>query len=892
MIDLQTIKISFYLKANDNKGSGVTMQAAIDLVKGNGLKNVTNVYHTLEAGPEKDEYKKTNFPAVTWSGEFALATCIKNAESIKGFLKGEITWLTVKLKKLFTVRSRAIEQLAQHSGYICIDIDKLTKGELNSLKYRLKKDKYVFFLFTSPSGAGIKIILKINIQTPFDESANTILQQHLTAFLSIQQYFKEIYKIDVDQSGKDVSRLCFLCADPDAYFNNDSAYFPVNDFIPASAPSEKSLPPQKNIKLSKPQEKGLQETALTANDVFEFTQNIKAYAESNRNNFVHLYACNCNRRGLLESECLSFALQFASDLKESEVKATVKSAYQHNTNEHGKFARRNKNVPPAGTGNNKPGQRQDNGNSAETVKFWYITEKEKNGVVTKSFNIDYNLLKKFLVQQGFFRLPLKDGNYQFIKITGNRVKPVTPLHIRDFIFEHLEARNEYEATNSLTRGGKQYLSTDKFERLPYKEVEIKKHTATTAYFYYKNGMVEVTPDDIVLHPYEKIKDSFIWDASINKRSVEILKDEKPDATMFPEKLMQSEIYRFLWLASFNTNTESATNNAEKVKEEHIQKFASICTAIGYLLHQHKTPSKAKAIIAIDHQIPADRTEQNGGTGKSIVGNYILKNVLNIATIPGKDYKEDNPWRWEPITIDSQVIFFNDVKYNFNFEGIFEMITDDMLINRRNIGYLSIPFEQSPKIYIATNYIVKGDGTSFRRRTHIIEFDNYFNESHTPHDEFGHNMFSDWYGENADQWNLYDNFIFRSVQMYLQEGLLAYPGGNYEHRKLISECPQEFIDWMDYYVLTSVRDEKNPGESKVSNTNRWIEKKEMLRMWTEEAKSLALPAPSAHSFTKMVKKYCNTGNKIQHHIKKTNGKEFYCFGTPPTVTPTNQAEIVF
>jgi hypothetical protein len=67
-----------------------------------------------------------------------------------------------------------------------------------------------------------------------------------------------------------------------------------------------------------------------------YTNKRHTYAEGTRNNYIHALACNCNRRGLSEEQCLGFILA-EFDLPNDEIKSAVNSAYknisEHNTNE-------------------------------------------------------------------------------------------------------------------------------------------------------------------------------------------------------------------------------------------------------------------------------------------------------------------------------------------------------------------------------------------------------------------------------------------------------------------------------------------------------------------------------------------------------------------------------
>ncbi len=163
------ISITHFKNALTKEATPFTVEAAIEVIKGDALENKTNQYR-LENGKKRDAMKKTHFPAVCWS-----ASQYKNNQ-------------------------RAANNCEQHSGLICIDIDKLSEFDYNKLIQLLPLDEYTFIMFTSPSGYGIKVIIKIS---------DTF--QHLELFNGYSQYFLQEYGITVDASGKDVSRLCFLC---------------------------------------------------------------------------------------------------------------------------------------------------------------------------------------------------------------------------------------------------------------------------------------------------------------------------------------------------------------------------------------------------------------------------------------------------------------------------------------------------------------------------------------------------------------------------------------------------------------------------------------------------------------------------------------------------------
>jgi hypothetical protein len=76
-------------------------------------------------------------------------------------------------------------------------------------KERLTKDPYTFSVFISPSGNGLKVLVKI--------PANT--ENHINYFNSLQKYYDSPY---FDKMCKNVSRVCYESYDPLLYTNKVS----------------------------------------------------------------------------------------------------------------------------------------------------------------------------------------------------------------------------------------------------------------------------------------------------------------------------------------------------------------------------------------------------------------------------------------------------------------------------------------------------------------------------------------------------------------------------------------------------------------------------------------------------------------------------------------------
>ena len=153
------------------------------LIIGNSYKEYTERLRSISDIKEKRKFKANHFDYVTFSGIF---------------------------------KKRSDKELLKHSSLITIDLDHLENLQL--VKDQLLQDEYfdTEMLFTSPSGDGLKWIIRIDLSKA----------THQDYFKAITNYLNQTYNIEVDQSGKDISRACFLSHDPDAFLhkrhrNND-----------------------------------------------------------------------------------------------------------------------------------------------------------------------------------------------------------------------------------------------------------------------------------------------------------------------------------------------------------------------------------------------------------------------------------------------------------------------------------------------------------------------------------------------------------------------------------------------------------------------------------------------------------------------------------------------
>jgi len=106
---------------------------------------------------------------------------------------------------------RKDEDLKEHSGVIVLDFDHI---DVANSKNALATDEYILSCWVSPSGDGLKALVKI---------AQT--RKHRDHFRAIASYMDRQYGLEVDSTGQNESRLCFESYDPEIIINEDSKVF-------------------------------------------------------------------------------------------------------------------------------------------------------------------------------------------------------------------------------------------------------------------------------------------------------------------------------------------------------------------------------------------------------------------------------------------------------------------------------------------------------------------------------------------------------------------------------------------------------------------------------------------------------------------------------------------
>jgi hypothetical protein len=393
-------------------------------------------------------------------------------------------------------------------------------------------------------------------------------------------------------------------------------------------------------------------------------------------------------------------------------------------------------------------------NMVDNDTFW--TTNEKGGYV-----LNNKRFKDFLEINDFFKnIPNESSTFNFIRKEGIFYNIVYETDIKDFVIQWIENNKCQEGVFNLISGNLKFFKREFLSMVKTQDIKTLKDTKDSCYLFYKNCIVKVTEKGNEILSYGDI-DVGVW------------KDQVINRDYHPTDHHQSEYRKFIWLIS----------------GQDVNKYNSFKTVIGYLLHSYKNNSNNKAIIFNDEVISDN---PNGRSGKGLFWNA-LKKIKKVQSLDGKTFDFNKSFPYQSVSTDCQILVFDDVKKNFNFENLFSVITEGISIEYKGKDSIKLDVTESPKIIITTNYTIKGDSASFNARKYEVEMSQYFSDKYTPMMEFGHELFNDW---DQDEWARFDNYMIQCIQIYLKNGLIDMPTINLEFRKVMDDIGKEMYQFFE------------------------------------------------------------------------------------------------
>lgn len=467
-------------------------------------------------------------------------------------------------------------------------------------------------------------------------------------------------------------------------------------------------------------------------------------------------------------------------------------------------------------------------------KHAFLTKEKANGGLEWNFT----QLHYFYTERGYFVYRTSIDRFVPIRVLDNIVKIVGKKDMWDDVLNFLLSEGPNERVHQFAlKKSHEAISDDFLISLPEKKVEFRKDIQDACQLYYQNCIVKITPKKVTTHPYTKL-DGYIWESQI-----------------LPRDYKQEEI-------SITGNFARYINNICNSDQARVN---ALCAAFGFYLHNFKDADYCPAVILNDEVI-SDNPE--GGTGKSLFFEAVSQ-FINTETFDGELFSFEKGFLYQRIKPDTRLVFFDDTKKGFKFEKLKSFLTGGITTEKKGKDEIYIPFQDSPKVGIATNYAINTAGNSLERRALELEISQYYNKQRKPKHEFGRMMFRGW--PNGDnEWIQFDNYAIICCQIFLKNGLIEQQLINLPEKKLLTQTNSDFLEFMEdfkweYELSKKIMFENFKSEYPKYNKADWL---------------------TVNYFTKWVSAYCEYHNiKLETDKRDRTGTiRVYKFDGFPINTP--------
>jgi len=479
-------------------------------------------------------------------------------------------------------------------------------------------------------------------------------------------------------------------------------------------------------------------------------------------------------------------------------------------------------------------------NIAMPFRFWEYKKKEK-GFGRPEIITEYAMY--FLRCNGFACIEDKNSKSgkMFIHVRNNIVREIKAKDIRaffrNFVYERYMPLEIRELVKNTTK-----LSEQSLENLDEITLDFCNYTPVSQFFFFRNSIWEVTKEKIIEH--KKIN-RYVWEEELidhkvkrlepaftvtdqpgenNERKWNIEISENNKSCFFKFLINASRIYwrKELEYKGDRMTEEEMTEYRKKYKftidgpllspeeiEEQKHNLVNKIFCLGYLFHHYKAENRPWCIFAMDNKEGRD-DESNGGTGKSFcfeTPRLFMKSV----TLPGRNMKyiTDNKHTLENVSEHTRYVLINDADKYTPFSFFFDAITGGITINPKQIKSFFIPFKNSPKFCITSNYTLRNIDPSTARRVLYSVFSDYYHEKTDKNDyletrmifnDFNKNLFREEYSE--EEWNADINFLVDCCRFFLsvvdRNIKIQPPIKNVILRNLRSDMTDEFFEWAKIY----------------------------------------------------------------------------------------------
>ncbi|MCD8183318.1 MAG: hypothetical protein LUE99_09760 [Bacteroides sp.] len=249
---------------------------------------------------------------------------------------------------------RLPHSLLRYNHVLTVDID----GQLEPVRRKLASDAHVLTFFLSPKQHGYKVFVYLrtayacklrDVTFSLPEITYDALEKHhALMYDAAKSYIEQLTGVDVDGSGRDLSRGFFQSSDPDAYLNRallaeipecvegivvpakaEKAVKTATAGKPGTTKQKRTAAPRKQTSAATPSP-----TEAAGWEVMEYrralstTRRTDRFEEGNRDAFLYVLGNRCFRKGISEATACSL-IERDFGRADMDVLAPVRNAYTY-----------------------------------------------------------------------------------------------------------------------------------------------------------------------------------------------------------------------------------------------------------------------------------------------------------------------------------------------------------------------------------------------------------------------------------------------------------------------------------------------------------------------------------------------------------------------------------
>lgn len=515
-------------------------------------------------------------------------------------------------------------------------------------------------------------------------------------------------------------------------------------------------------------------------------------------------------------------------------------------------------------------------------RFWDVIKDEQDKF--KKYTLSNERLYRFFNYNGFYVYKeFQDSpDFDYIKVQNGIVKKVFYRDLNKFPADYLKSKKKPIPLVDFIHRNTQ-LKESSLSKIEEKKIDFSDCDYDHQLLFFKNKIWKITKDEIKEHNYGNL-DVYVWEDKIIQHNVRAKKDKafeitKLDDGTYDIKILQKNNHFLNYLINtsrvnwrvcgdkpftkrlksiqesdpikrkefihqinkerqeyqqankFNIEEEGLTQ--QQIKDQKLHLVNKIFS-FGYLLHKKKVRNKPWVVFAMDNRI-SEISDSNGGSGKSLMYDQAVRNVLlSNKYINGRDREAvKDKHMFSGVSKATDYVLFDDLDSHFPFTRFFTETTGGFNVNAKYKDAYTIPFEDSPKMAMTSNFgMFKPDSSTERRVLYNVFSDYYHYKSdldekeHKITDDIGKMLFSQF---DDGEWNDFYNLAANCIQFYLSTNeKITPPLGNVSKRNSLQTMGDGFKEWADFYFEYRLDEQviKNNAQSD-------FEAKTKLKGWTSQ-----------------------------------------------------------